>query len=231
MSSEKWLNDYKLIERLVQSISQNLSERSKYPKSSTNYGKISLSVRTLLSKLSNNIIILSRDLDTLSMGQGKLTTLELNRRVTLLNQLKTNEKQFEQLVRDETSIAKDKLIDNQTSDLINFVPEETEETYVMNSEQLMAYQDRVLADQDRGLENLSSIIGNQKRIAGTIGNEVERQNNLMDSMADRMENLNERLIQQTSKIRFIDRKSTTCGIWFIIILLMVAIIVIAALPI
>lgn len=34
------------------------------------------------------------------------TTLELNRRVTLLNQLKTNEKQFEQMVRDETSVAK-----------------------------------------------------------------------------------------------------------------------------
>jgi hypothetical protein len=30
-------------------------------------------------------------------------------------------------------------------------------------------------------------------------------------MGDRMENLNERLINQTQKIRFIDRKSTTCG--------------------
>jgi len=46
MSSEKWLNDYKTIERLVQTISQNLSERSKYPKTSSNYGKISLSVRS-----------------------------------------------------------------------------------------------------------------------------------------------------------------------------------------
>ena len=30
-------------------------------------------------------------------------------------------------------------------------------------------------------------------------------------MGDRMETLNERLLQQTKKIRFIDRKSTTCG--------------------
>lgn len=50
-------------------------------------------------------------------------------------------------------------------------------------------------------------------------------------MGDRMEQINERLITQTKKIRFIDRKSTTCGIWFIIILLMVAIITIAAIPI
>ena len=33
-------------------------------------------------------------------------------------------------------------------------------------------------DQDRGLENLSAIIGNQKRIATTIGKEVERQNGM-----------------------------------------------------
>ncbi len=71
MSSEKWLNDYKTIERLVQTISQNLSERSKFPKTSSNYNKISLSVRTLMSKLSNNIISLGRDLDELSLG-GRL---------------------------------------------------------------------------------------------------------------------------------------------------------------
>lgn len=230
MSSEKWLNDYKTIERLVQTISQNLSERSKYPKSSTNYGKISLSVRTLISKLSNNITNLSRDLDDLSIG-AKLTTLELNRRVTLLNQLKTNQKQFEQMVRDESSSTKDKLMGQQSNDLISFQPQETEVTAAMSSDQLVAYQDRILADQDKGLENLSSIIGNQKKIATTIGGEVNRQNVLIDSMGDRMEQLNDRLITQTQKIRFIDRKSTTCGIWFLIILLLVTIIVIAVLPI
>merc|ERR1719468_256294 len=230
MSSEKWLKDYQTIERLVQTISQNLSERSKYPKSSSNYGKLSISVRTLINKLNNNINSLSRDLDAIS-NEGKLTTLELNRRVSLLNQLKTNEKQFEQMVRDETSVAKDKLMANNQTDLMTFEPHENEVTIGMNSDQLLAYQDRVIADQDRGLENLSAIIGNQKKIATTIGNEVGRQNVMIDSMGDRMEQINERLITQTKKIRFIDRKSTTCGIWFIIILLMVAIITIAAIPI
>jgi len=230
MSSEKWLKDYQTIERLVQTISQNLSERSKYPKSSSNYGKLSISVRTLINKLNNNINSLSRDLDVIS-NEGKLTTLELNRRVTLLNQLKTNEKQFEQMVRDEKSVAKDKLMANNQTDLMTFEPHENEVTIGMNSDQLLAYQDRVIADQDRGLENLSAIIGNQKKIATTIGNEVGRQNVMIDSMGDRMEQINERLITQTKKIRFIDRKSTTCGIWFIIILLMVAIITIAAIPI
>jgi septum formation inhibitor-activating ATPase MinD len=125
---------------------------------------------------------------------------------------------------------------NATNDLISFQPQETEVTVNMSSDQLFAYQERVLADQDKGLETLSAIIGNQKRIATTIGNEVERQNVMIDSMGkhkrlekrvflmlllvvfkrcllkgDRMEQLNDRLLDQTYKIKFIDRKSTTCG--------------------
>ncbi len=71
---------------------------------------------------------------------------------------------------------------NASNDLISFQPQETEVTAQMSSDQLLAYQERVLADQDRGLENLSAIIGNQKRIATTIGSEVDRQNVMIDSM-------------------------------------------------
>jgi hypothetical protein len=73
-------------------------------------------------------------------------------------------------------------MNNATNDLISFQPQETEVTVNMSSDQLFAYQERVLADQDKGLETLSAIIGNQKRIATTIGNEVERQNVMIDSM-------------------------------------------------
>lgn len=39
-SSEKWLTEYESIERLVQTISKNLNERSKFPSSSSNYRKV-----------------------------------------------------------------------------------------------------------------------------------------------------------------------------------------------
>jgi hypothetical protein len=48
---------------------------------------------------------LSKGLDDISQ-QGLLTQMEINRRTTLINQLKTNEKQFDQLLRDEKSAQK-----------------------------------------------------------------------------------------------------------------------------
>ena len=48
---------------------------------------------------------MSKGLDDISQ-QGLLTQMEINRRTTLINQLKTNEKQFDQLLRDEKSAQK-----------------------------------------------------------------------------------------------------------------------------
>ena len=66
-------------------------------------------------------------------------------------------------------------MNNATNDLISFQPQETSYTAAMSNEQVLQYQDRMIADQDRGLENLSAIIGNQKRIATTIGNERQKE--------------------------------------------------------
>jgi hypothetical protein len=55
---------------------------------------------------------------------------------------------------------------------------ETETTLNYNNRQLMSQQDQILRDQDRGIEALAGIIQNQKRIASTIGNEVDRQNGM-----------------------------------------------------
>lgn len=53
---------------------------------------------------------------------------------------------------------------------------ETETTMSYNTNQLLAQHDQILQEQDRGLETLSHIVQNQKRIATAIGNEVDKQN-------------------------------------------------------
>lgn len=74
------------------------------------------------------------------------------------------------------------------------------------------------------------MIRNQKQIASTIGNEVDRQNVLIDSMDNKMDRIQERLINETKRVRFVDRKSTTCGVWFVILILFISIIIIVAIP-
>ena len=80
------------------------------------------------------------------------------------------------------------------------------------------------------MDTLAHVIRNQKQIASTIGNEVDRQNVLIDSMGNKIDLLQDRIVNETKRIRFIDKKSTTCGIWFVIFILFLAIIIIVAIP-
>jgi syntaxin 8 len=105
---------------------------------------------------------------------------------------------------------------------------ETDETRDLHADQILLNHDAIIAQQDRGLEALSGIVKSQKYIANTIGSEINRQNVMIDDMGDKMDNVNDRLINNTQKIRFVDRKSSTCGIWLLIVFLLIAIIVIAA---
>lgn len=53
---------------------------------------------------------------------------------------------------------------------------------------------------------------------------------MIDSMEDKMDRIHERLVKETKNIRLIDRASGTCGLWMLIVLLLIAIIVIVAIP-
>ena len=91
----------------------------------------------------------------------------------------------------------------------------------------------IVADQDRGLEELSKIIGRQRQMAQAIGDEVESQNGsrwrktnnrlnsslmvgkfileLIENIADNVDRTRDRMNQQTASITLVDRKDRTCG--------------------
>ncbi|RNA01320.1 syntaxin-8 [Brachionus plicatilis] len=225
--SEKWLKEHDNLEKLLQKANQSLSERAKYPKSSSNYNKITNQLKTQLGKIEISINGLERALE--DSNESKLTYLEKNRRANMLNQLKTSLRQIDQGLKGEGPSQKDSLLID--FEAFNAQPTESEETVNFNSEQLSSQHDRIIQNQERGLETLSHVIQNQKRIATTIGGEVDRQNDLIDSMGDKMDNLNERLIKETRNTRVIMHKSGTCGLWMIVLILLIAIIIIAAIPI
>ena len=90
---------------------------------------------------------------------------------------------------------------------------------------LRSEQDRLLADQEEGLDMLGDIIRRQKGMGQNIFNEVTQQNDLIDDIDDRVENVNQRLLDTTSNVRVVDKKDRTCGYWVVILLLAIAIIV------
>ena len=78
-------------------------------------------------------------------------------------------------------------------------------------------------DQHAGLDVLADIIRRQKGMGQDIFREVTQQNDLIDEIDDRAENVNQRLLDTTSSVRVVSRKDRTCGYWVVILILFIAI--------
>ena len=59
-----------------------------------------------------------------------------------------------------------------------------------------------------------------------IFNEITQQNDLIDDIDDRVENVNQRLINTNDNIAVVSKKDRTCGYWIIILILAIAILVV-----
>ncbi|XP_037784463.1 syntaxin-8-like [Penaeus monodon] len=92
--------------------------------------------------------------------------------------------------------------------------------------QLRQQQQRIMQEQDTGLEALSKVISQQKRIASAIGTEVEDQNQLIDDITDRTTHAQTRLVDETDHISTVTRQTRTWPYWLVITLLFVAIIIV-----
>lgn len=91
---------------------------------------------------------------------------------------------------------------------------------------LKQQQVRILEDQDHGLEALSKVISRQKDLAIRIGDEVDIQNDILDTLGDQMENTDLRINRETQHIGTVSRKDATCGYYVVIGILFVAILVV-----
>lgn len=91
---------------------------------------------------------------------------------------------------------------------------------------LRTEQKQIIKQQDSSLDNLSKTISRQKDIAIRIGSEVDRQNDLLDDIADQMDNTNARMGSTTRGVEEVVRRDSTWSYWIIIISLFVAIIVV-----
>uniref|UniRef100_A0A0D9RD83 Syntaxin-8 n=1 Tax=Chlorocebus sabaeus TaxID=60711 RepID=A0A0D9RD83_CHLSB len=108
--------------------------------------------------------------------------------------------------------------------------EEPEETRGLGFDEIRQQQQKIIQEQDAGLDALSSIISRQKQMGQEIGNELDEQNEIIDDLANLVENTDEKLRTETRRVNLVDRKSTSCGMIMVILLLLVAIVVVAVWP-
>ncbi|KAM5215170.1 syntaxin-8 isoform 2-T2 [Hipposideros larvatus] len=108
--------------------------------------------------------------------------------------------------------------------------EEPEETRGLGFNEIRQQQQKIIQEQDAGLDALSSIISRQKQMGQEIGNELDEQNEIIDDLTNLVENTDEKLRTETRRVNLVDRKSTSCGMIMVILLLLVAIVVVAVWP-
>ncbi|XP_057370343.1 syntaxin-8-like [Daphnia carinata] len=225
-----WERQYSTAEKLHFSLLGILNERDQLPKNSQAYARLSFQLRNSLGQLHGEIQSLKAHLERLSQNK-QLTAREKERRNLLLEDLLSKHRQLQNSLNSS-------ILDNHhslgkiSSGVVvssNPVIPTMADEHIPHRE-LKQIQSQILADQDRGLEELSRIIGRQRQIAQTIGDEVESQNDLIENIADNVDRTRDRMAQQTSHIAVVDRKDRTFGYWMVILLLFVAIVVVASIP-
>jgi len=85
-------------------------------------------------------------------------------------------------------------------------------------------------DNDDAIEALHSIVKRQKDIGVNMNAEVDRHNEIIDTITDQTSLLDNRVKRQTLLTNIIHKKTSACWLWVVIVVLFIAIVVIAAVP-
>lgn len=229
---DSWITEYAACERLCRDIQSQIVLRNREPRLSIEYSKISSGIRFNLKQFSTNLEQLNSSL-TQSAQKGSITKQEAERRQrqveTLQSQYVHLQSQFMQVSTDNND--RQELLgngkpsywqgddDDDDEPLAGFRP--TSSFREPTVEDLRKQQTRILEDQNEGLDALSKVISRQKHLAIRIGDEMDDQNEIIDTLTTTMENTNTRLSGTTRNVDEAIQTGSTKWYWIVIILLFI----------
>ncbi|KAF1395062.1 hypothetical protein PFLUV_G00007650 [Perca fluviatilis] len=238
MSQDPWLQNYDANCRLAQEIAENIHERNRQQRTGGNPAKINMTLRASLQKLKQNIAQLKEGLLRASSTR-RIMQSEADRRQNLIDDLLTREKQLNATFKGdiaEPEPSRSTLMGAEAGTsggvvanpwLIN----ESEETSGLTFGEIKQQQQRVIEAQDAGLDALAAVISRQKIMGKEIGNELDEQNEIIDDLAHLVDKTDDRIRNETRRVKLVETKSASCGMLVVIVLLLIAIIVVAVWPV
>nr|XP_021394752.1 syntaxin-8 [Lonchura striata domestica] len=234
MAPDPWLPQLAAARQLAQDIAEKLQERSRCQRSGESSAKVNVAIRSSLQSLGEKIEQLREQL-LRAVSTRQITQLEGDRRQNLVDELLTRHRQLEASYRNEgpeADVSRSSLMAGGAKRGVTnpWLLEEPEETRGLGFDELRQQQRRIIEEQDAGLDALSSIISRQKQMGQEIGNELDEQNEIIDDLTSLVENTDERLRSQTRHVRTVEKKSASCGMLVVIVLLLIAIAVVALWP-
>ncbi|XP_063148679.1 syntaxin-8 isoform X1 [Candoia aspera] len=234
MAPEPWLLLYDSTCRIAQEISEKIQERNRYQRNGESTTKVNIAIRSLLQNLEEKTSHL-KDLLFHSVSTRQITQAEGGRRQNLVDELITAHRKLQASFKNEGTepdvIRSSLMAGGVRREVTNpWLVEEPEETRGLDFDDIRQQQQRIIEEQDAGLDALSSILSRQKQMGQEIGNELEEQNEIIDDLANLVENTDDKLRKQTKHVMMVDKKSTSCGMMVVIVLLLIAIVVVAVWP-
>ncbi|XP_078046949.1 syntaxin 8 [Augochlora pura] len=236
--SDPWLTEHDACEDLFRVIMEQLTSRNKFPKASRAYASSSSNVRLLLKKYSQSVQQLKVIVDN-ALRSNTITIDEAERRTRQVELLQSKDIQLQRLYdarTDSFASSRTNLFTSSASAFADggttsWAADDDDDEKLIDIEvtvtDVRAQQDRILQEQDKGLEELSKVIARQKEIGQNFSNEVDHQNEIIDDLADHMDRTDESLIKKTRQVQNISSKDRTCSYWVVIILLFISIVVVA----
>ncbi|CAH1398923.1 unnamed protein product [Nezara viridula] len=228
--NDPWLTEHESCDKLYREIVTQLNARNVFPTNSEKFSAASAAIRLRLKQYNYEVQELRRNL----LYSSSLTQEERERRQRLVEDLESKNIQLSQDFR----VSKEQKDRNQLLDTpgdsggVSWLDDSSPDKplladdFVPSMETMRQEQSQILAEQDKGLENLSKVISRQKNIAITIGNEVDLHNDLLDDISTQMDTVQGNIQRENVQVRVITEKDSTWGYWLIIFVLFLAIILI-----
>ncbi|XP_039357204.1 syntaxin-8 isoform X3 [Mauremys reevesii] len=200
---------------IAQEIAEKIQERNRCQRNGENSTKFNVTIRSLLQNLKVKIDQL-KDLLLRAISTRQITQLEGDRRQNLVDDLLTRQRQLEASYKNdgtEPDVIRSNLMTGGVKRGVTnpWLLEETEETSGLGFGEIKQQQQRIIQEQDAGLDALSSVLSRQKQMGQEIGNELEEQNEIINDLTNLVANTDDKLRSQTRHVKMVDKKSTSCG--------------------
>ncbi|KAM6317552.1 syntaxin-8 isoform 2-T2 [Podargus strigoides] len=214
MAPDPWLPLYDAACQAAQETAEKIQERNRCQRNGESSAKLNVIIRSSLQNLREKIDQL-KELLLRAVSTHQITQLEGDRRQNLVDDLLTRQKQLQASYKNEGTepdVTRSSLMTGGVKRGITnpWLLEESEETRGLGFDDLRQQQQRIIEEQDAGLDALSSIISRQKQMGQEIGNELDEQNEIIDDLTNLVENTDDKLRNQTRHVKMVDKKSTSC---------------------
>jgi hypothetical protein len=228
-SKDSWLSEYDSAVQLGARVGAKIRERDEQEKGSLHRNKLDSSVDQMIADYGKRLQNLKASLHKHSSTR-KITELEYERRKGMLQELTEKYQQLEK-AKYRGWAPSYQSVDGVTGSEWSGGPGSGGPGvgHRMTADEVRMQQQVIIAEQDRGLDQLSHALRRQREVGLAIQDEVVEQNVLIDDIHDGTQLADMKVRTQTRRVEAVRRKDSckcTCLLWTTIIVLFILILVV-----